>query len=104
MRGSDQDDRTVESLRWMRWLMIWKKPDSQAARLLWSKMVNRRVELLLDGMGAEALNHSNECVDIVTQEALQCLEDYPNILRWPSMIFRLADDLGTSSVNITIIN
>ncbi|KAH7516289.1 hypothetical protein FEM48_Zijuj10G0119500 [Ziziphus jujuba var. spinosa] len=33
----------------------------------------------------------------ITQEALQCLEDYPNILRWPSMIFRLADDLGTSS-------
>ncbi|XP_060669262.1 terpene synthase 10-like [Ziziphus jujuba] len=33
----------------------------------------------------------------IAQEALQFLEDHPYILRWPSMILRLADDLGTSS-------
>ncbi|XP_059435511.1 myrcene synthase, chloroplastic-like [Corylus avellana] len=32
----------------------------------------------------------------VTKEALDCLEEYPNIIRWSSMILRLADDLGTS--------
>ncbi|XP_024046987.1 gamma-terpinene synthase, chloroplastic-like [Citrus clementina] len=32
-----------------------------------------------------------------TNEALQFLEEYPNIIRWPSMIFRLANDLATSS-------
>ncbi|KAG6650097.1 hypothetical protein CIPAW_06G019500 [Carya illinoinensis] len=32
----------------------------------------------------------------MTEEALDCLEEYPNIIRWSSMILRLADDLGTS--------
>jgi hypothetical protein len=30
--------------------------------------------------------------------ALDCLEQYPNIIRWSSIIVRLADDLGTSKV------
>jgi hypothetical protein len=34
----------------------------------------------------------------ITKEAMVCLEEYPNIIRWSSMILRLADDLGTSSV------
>jgi (-)-alpha-terpineol synthase len=34
----------------------------------------------------------------VTKEALECLEEYPNIIRWSSTILRLADDLGTSKV------
>ncbi|GMP98041.1 hypothetical protein CsSME_00046078 [Camellia sinensis var. sinensis] len=34
----------------------------------------------------------------VTKEASECfLESYPNIIRWSSIIFRLSDDLGTSS-------
>uniref|UniRef100_A0AAU7LL50 Ocimene synthase n=1 Tax=Zanthoxylum ailanthoides TaxID=159071 RepID=A0AAU7LL50_9ROSI len=32
-----------------------------------------------------------------TKEALDFLQEYPNIIRWPSMIFRLANDLATSS-------
>ena len=32
------------------------------------------------------------------EEALQFLQEYPHIIRWPSMIFRLANDLATSSV------
>ncbi|XP_041012261.1 myrcene synthase, chloroplastic-like [Juglans microcarpa x Juglans regia] len=32
----------------------------------------------------------------ITKEALDLLEDYPNMLRWQAMIVRLADDLGTS--------
>ncbi|KAJ6349215.1 hypothetical protein OIU77_006741 [Salix suchowensis] len=31
------------------------------------------------------------------EEASHFLEEYPDIIRWSSMIFRLADDLGTSS-------
>ncbi|KAF8408702.1 hypothetical protein HHK36_004766 [Tetracentron sinense] len=33
----------------------------------------------------------------ITKEALECLESYPNIIRWSSMILRLCDDLGTST-------
>nr|POE74440.1 myrcene synthase, chloroplastic [Quercus suber] len=33
----------------------------------------------------------------ITKEALDCLEEYPNIVRLSSMILRLADDLGTST-------
>ncbi|KAA8538952.1 hypothetical protein F0562_025644 [Nyssa sinensis] len=33
----------------------------------------------------------------ITNEALECLDKYHNIIRWSSMILRLADDLGTSS-------
>uniref|UniRef100_A0A6N2L7C7 Isoprene synthase, chloroplastic n=1 Tax=Salix viminalis TaxID=40686 RepID=A0A6N2L7C7_SALVM len=32
-----------------------------------------------------------------TEEALHFMEEYPDIIRWSSMILRLADDLGTSS-------
>ncbi|KAK4572334.1 hypothetical protein RGQ29_030677 [Quercus rubra] len=32
----------------------------------------------------------------ITMEALDCLEGYPNIIRWSSMILRLVDDFGTS--------
>ncbi|KAE8077316.1 hypothetical protein FH972_015888 [Carpinus fangiana] len=32
----------------------------------------------------------------VVKEALDCLEQHPNIIRWSSIIVRLADDLGTS--------
>ncbi|KAM7500244.1 hypothetical protein LguiA_024658 [Lonicera macranthoides] len=31
-----------------------------------------------------------------SKDALDCLEKYPNLFRWSSMILRLADDLGTS--------
>jgi (-)-alpha-terpineol synthase len=34
----------------------------------------------------------------VTKEALDCLKEYPNIIRWSSMILRLANDLGTFEV------
>ena len=34
----------------------------------------------------------------ITKEALDCLEEYPNIIRWSAIILRLADDLGTSTV------
>ncbi|KAK4572350.1 hypothetical protein RGQ29_030690 [Quercus rubra] len=33
----------------------------------------------------------------ITKEALDCLEEYPNIIRWSAIILRLADDLGTST-------
>jgi hypothetical protein len=33
-----------------------------------------------------------------TEEASQFMEEYLDIIRWSSMIFRLADDLGTSTV------
>ncbi|KAK6919437.1 hypothetical protein RJ641_015341 [Dillenia turbinata] len=32
----------------------------------------------------------------ITKEALDCLEKYQDILRWPSIIFRLCNDLVTS--------
>ncbi len=34
----------------------------------------------------------------ITKEALQCLQEYHNIIRFSSMISRFANDLGTSSV------
>jgi (-)-alpha-terpineol synthase len=34
----------------------------------------------------------------ITKDTLDCLEEYPNIIRYSSMILRLADDLGTSKV------
>ena len=34
----------------------------------------------------------------ITKEALDCLEEYPNTIRWSAIILRLADDLGTSTV------
>uniref|UniRef100_A0A2N9HUY7 Uncharacterized protein n=1 Tax=Fagus sylvatica TaxID=28930 RepID=A0A2N9HUY7_FAGSY len=33
----------------------------------------------------------------ITKEPLVSLEEYPNIIRWSSLILRLVDDLGTSS-------
>ncbi|GFP96002.1 trans-alpha-bergamotene synthase [Phtheirospermum japonicum] len=33
----------------------------------------------------------------INKKELRMLEPYPGIIRWPSMILRLADDLGTSS-------
>ncbi|KAK9220867.1 hypothetical protein WN944_009291 [Citrus x changshan-huyou] len=33
----------------------------------------------------------------LTDEAMECLLGYPNIVRWAAMIVRLVDDLGTSS-------
>ena len=35
----------------------------------------------------------------ITKEDLAYLEEYPNIIRCSSMVLRLADDLGTSSVH-----
>ncbi|KAF5442391.1 hypothetical protein F2P56_035054 [Juglans regia] len=32
----------------------------------------------------------------ITTEALECLEGYPDIIRWSSLLVRLTDDLGTS--------
>lgn len=37
----------------------------------------------------------------ITEEALENLEKYPSIIRQSSMILRLANDLGTSSVRLT---
>jgi (-)-alpha-terpineol synthase len=34
----------------------------------------------------------------ITNEALDCLEQYLDIIRWSSMILLFADDLGTSKV------
>jgi (-)-alpha-terpineol synthase len=34
----------------------------------------------------------------ITKEALDCLEEFPNIIRWSAVVLRLADDLGTSKV------
>ena len=34
----------------------------------------------------------------ITEEALECFERNSNIIRWSSLIVRLIDDLGTSSV------
>ena len=34
----------------------------------------------------------------ITKRALEGLEDYHNLLRWPSIIFRLCNDLVTSTV------
>lgn len=36
----------------------------------------------------------------ITTEALECLEGYPDIIRWSSLIVRLTDDLGTSKVRM----
>ncbi|KAB1205519.1 Myrcene synthase, chloroplastic [Morella rubra] len=36
----------------------------------------------------------------ITKEAMDCLEEYPNIIHWSSIILRLADDLGTSKDEI----
>ncbi|XP_075650034.1 myrcene synthase, chloroplastic-like [Castanea sativa] len=36
----------------------------------------------------------------ITSEALDCLEEYPNMIRWSALILRLADDLGTSTDEI----
>ncbi|KAM4076882.1 hypothetical protein ACJW30_12G098300 [Castanea mollissima] len=36
----------------------------------------------------------------ITSEALDCLEEYPNMIRWSALILRLADDLGTSTDGI----
>ncbi|KAF5952753.1 hypothetical protein HYC85_010697 [Camellia sinensis] len=37
------------------------------------------------------------CTNPITKEGLECLEKYPNMIRWSATILRLADDLGTSS-------
>ncbi|XAR68587.1 (-)-alpha-terpineol synthase [Bertholletia excelsa] len=36
------------------------------------------------------------CTNAINKEALECLEKTPNLARWSSTIFRLANDLGTS--------
>lgn len=36
--------------------------------------------------------------DSINKDELQRLEQHSGIVRWPSMVLRLADDLGTSSV------
>ncbi|KAJ4703836.1 +limonene synthase [Melia azedarach] len=35
-----------------------------------------------------------------TKEAMEFIEEYPNIIRWSSMILRLANDMGTSSAEL----
>lgn len=47
--------------------------------------------------GSVMLGHAYLVTDSVTKEGLQFFEEYgPNIIRWSSIIVRLADDLGTS--------
>lgn len=36
----------------------------------------------------------------INKQELQSLEQRPGIIHWPSMVLRLADDLGTSSVSL----
>ncbi|KAK3013235.1 hypothetical protein RJ639_009053 [Escallonia herrerae] len=36
----------------------------------------------------------------VTQEEMECLKNYHDLLKWSSMIFRLCNDLGTSTAEI----
>ncbi|KAL8499824.1 hypothetical protein ACS0TY_019711 [Phlomoides rotata] len=36
----------------------------------------------------------------INKEDVKILEQYLGIIRWPSMVFRLANDFGTSSVRI----
>ncbi|KAH7532985.1 hypothetical protein FEM48_Zijuj04G0081500 [Ziziphus jujuba var. spinosa] len=49
--------------------------------------------------GVAILVHAYLLVDkSITKECLDCLENHHNLLRWPSIIFRLCNDLGTSSV------
>ncbi|KAI3456385.1 hypothetical protein Pfo_013048 [Paulownia fortunei] len=38
--------------------------------------------------------------DPINKKELRSLEQYPGIIRWPSMVLRLADDLGTASDEI----
>lgn len=40
----------------------------------------------------------------ITKHGLESLENYHNLLRWSSIIFRLCNDLGTSTVLNTLIN
>ncbi|XVF58710.1 hypothetical protein PTKIN_Ptkin07bG0087900 [Pterospermum kingtungense] len=47
--------------------------------------------------GSVMLGHAYLVTDEISKEGLQSFEEYgPNIIRWSSMIVRLADDLGTS--------
>lgn len=49
--------------------------------------------------GPVILLHAYTLISNTATEAdFQILEEYPKIIRWSSMIFRLANDLGTSSV------
>lgn len=36
----------------------------------------------------------------INKQELQSLEQRPGVIHWPSMVLRLADDLGTSSVSL----
>lgn len=36
----------------------------------------------------------------ITKKGLVCIQNCHNLLRWPSVIFRLCNDLGTSKVNL----
>ncbi|XP_077250101.1 alpha-terpineol synthase, chloroplastic-like [Tasmannia lanceolata] len=36
----------------------------------------------------------------ITKETLECIDNYPNLLRWSNMILRLCDDLGTSTAEL----
>lgn len=40
----------------------------------------------------------------LTDEAMECLLGYPNIVRWAAMMVRLVDDPGTSSVRKLIFH
>ncbi|KAL4200965.1 hypothetical protein AMTRI_Chr02g213770 [Amborella trichopoda] len=39
----------------------------------------------------------------ITEEAINCVSNGHNLIRWPSLIFRLCNDLATSTVRLTII-
>ncbi|MDV3166665.1 MAG: terpene synthase family protein, partial ['Waltheria sp.' little leaf phytoplasma] len=38
----------------------------------------------------------------ITKEELQCLDKYDDLLRWPSLVFRLCNDLATSEVGLVL--
>ncbi|KAJ0981665.1 hypothetical protein J5N97_009920 [Dioscorea zingiberensis] len=45
-----------------------------------------------------AVIHSFVCItEFISEEALECLENYPTVMRQAFLIFRLCDDLGTST-------
>ncbi|KAK9211500.1 hypothetical protein WN943_000877 [Citrus x changshan-huyou] len=49
------------------------------------------------GMVISYLKKATSTANPITTEDLEFVEDYPNIIRWSSIILRLADDLGKSS-------
>ncbi|RXH68081.1 hypothetical protein DVH24_028228 [Malus domestica] len=48
----------------------------------------------------ETLKKQGENSQGITKQALECLENHHSLLRWPSLIFRLSNDLSTSAAEV----